>query len=656
MGNASEILNLVGASKASAPGAKPTPPDTRRSGPEGFFRSLQASLGRNQNSAKQAQKLADKPADKVGHETPDARNSTAQRRSENVALESKRTQKSDADSIQAKKSKVSSHETSETRNEPNHARKVSVEGDSEKRMVSEKELAGRSEHSEKLDKNGNDEAGENPDIDQDAAQAEYAAPSAYQEIENLLRQLGLDFTQEEIRSPGFLRNLEAMLSQPGGLDRLRVIVAELRSEMPPMVSVSQNPGEADKKPSGQIPVIQTGKEASPTLPTAVTDSEVAQKTPVAAGETAPAAKPLDKEVEAALLGKIQALLEKMGKATQPTQPVVKTDAPVANPEVNTGIGHGVKAEVISGMQAGTFPSTPAVSNAAMAATVADGISEGNISVTVVKNVSEPATQQTVPQAAVQTIVQATAQTGAVAAEPIVRAEERVQRPTEGLPSESALRTEAELARRMLGGFDGNAGNREGNREGYRQPTFNEATAKNADINLSQGLNTASSLERPGVTPLPPANLFTSVPYKEVLQQITGKLQALTLQGKESISIQLRPEHLGRVAINLDLAHGIMKASIMVENEQVKQMLESNLAQLRETLELQGVRVTQMDISVQNPHRNLFNPEGQNAQSFFTRQQQRERDKNSEKEGSETRSRPGEDTGQRWGYNTLEIVA
>lgn len=139
----------------------------------------------------------------------------------------------------------------------------------------------------------------------------------------------------------------------------------------------------------------------------------------------------------------------------------------------------------------------------------------------------------------------------------------------------------------------------------------------------------------------------------VLAQIARKMSALGLRGTEEIRIQLEPEHLGRVRIAIEMRDGALTARIAVENDAVRQIVDSNMAGLRTSLEEQGIKVQGMEVSVEHKHASLFNPDGSNAREFFHRRGQG----GSDGQGEAGREDSAEsDTGRRMGYNTLEFIA
>jgi flagellar hook-length control protein FliK len=164
------------------------------------------------------------------------------------------------------------------------------------------------------------------------------------------------------------------------------------------------------------------------------------------------------------------------------------------------------------------------------------------------------------------------------------------------------------------------------------------------------LQDARAAQRPAA-PLP----HQASPFEQtVMAQIARKMSAMGLRGTEEIRIQLEPEHLGRVRINLELRHGALTARIGVENESVRQIVDANIAGLREGLESQGLKLQGLEVSVEQRHSSLFNPDGSNAREFFERRGGR----GGSGDGAEAMAEeaPETDTGRRLGYNTMEFIA
>lgn len=105
--------------------------------------------------------------------------------------------------------------------------------------------------------------------------------------------------------------------------------------------------------------------------------------------------------------------------------------------------------------------------------------------------------------------------------------------------------------------------------------------------------------------------------KQFINEIAQKAGAFILKGKNEMSIQLIPEHLGKLSIKIGLNEGTLTGKIYAENYSVKETIEANLDQLRSSLEEQGLNVAGLEVHIndnlQNFERNLY-------ESVFTNRQ------------------------------------
>ncbi|MEO7426394.1 MAG: flagellar hook-length control protein FliK [Fibrobacteria bacterium] len=143
-----------------------------------------------------------------------------------------------------------------------------------------------------------------------------------------------------------------------------------------------------------------------------------------------------------------------------------------------------------------------------------------------------------------------------------------------------------------------------------------------------------------------------------MEQIAKHLSVAGPKHGDEINIQLSPEHLGRVRVSLEMKEGAMTARIAVENEDARRQVEAGIAGLRSTLENQGIKLQGLEVSVEQQHGSLFNPDGSNAESFFHRNGRGDKGGSGAQGASEIapfESAPESDTGRRWGYNTMEYI-
>lgn len=71
---------------------------------------------------------------------------------------------------------------------------------------------------------------------------------------------------------------------------------------------------------------------------------------------------------------------------------------------------------------------------------------------------------------------------------------------------------------------------------------------------------------------------------------------ITASGQSSEArILLNPEHLGQVDIKLHLHNGQLTALFLADSPAAREAIENQLAQLRQSLQLQGIQVDRMEV-------------------------------------------------------------
>lgn len=79
---------------------------------------------------------------------------------------------------------------------------------------------------------------------------------------------------------------------------------------------------------------------------------------------------------------------------------------------------------------------------------------------------------------------------------------------------------------------------------------------------------------------------------DVLNQVVNNMKhnMTSINGKNSISMILNPQSLGRLNIDLVSQNGILSAEIRTENDQTKELLTRNIDSLKQSLQEQGITV------------------------------------------------------------------
>ena len=119
--------------------------------------------------------------------------------------------------------------------------------------------------------------------------------------------------------------------------------------------------------------------------------------------------------------------------------------------------------------------------------------------------------------------------------------------------------------------------------------------------------------------------YTSVNTTDIIRQIVNQISIAKTTGESVIEMQLNPENLGKLYINVTERNSEITARIAVSNETVKNALESQMAVLRENLQDANIRVNDVEITIathefeRNLEQNAGNENGRQDGQQFTHQ-------------------------------------
>lgn len=84
----------------------------------------------------------------------------------------------------------------------------------------------------------------------------------------------------------------------------------------------------------------------------------------------------------------------------------------------------------------------------------------------------------------------------------------------------------------------------------------------------------------------------------VIEQIVKQIEVTNQQNNTEITIQLKPEHLGKMMIQLSLEEGKVTARFITDSQEVKNLLDTNISVLKQNLEANGIKVEKTEINYQ----------------------------------------------------------
>lgn len=84
---------------------------------------------------------------------------------------------------------------------------------------------------------------------------------------------------------------------------------------------------------------------------------------------------------------------------------------------------------------------------------------------------------------------------------------------------------------------------------------------------------------------------------EVMNQVVENAKVILGQDKSEMVIQLKPDHLGKLELKVVTEQGIVAAKFIAENQKVKEIIETNMQLLKDSLEKQGISIDSVSVQV-----------------------------------------------------------
>ena len=135
---------------------------------------------------------------------------------------------------------------------------------------------------------------------------------------------------------------------------------------------------------------------------------------------------------------------------------------------------------------------------------------------------------------------------------------------------------------------------------------NTATSKNNEIEIIQRValnnmsdNVAKETDAKAQNQVKNINNSSLERFSEILKNETVKHTSMILKdnGKGEIKLILKPESLGSVRIKILLDNNNIEGRIIVENNSIKEMFQSNLSELEQAFKEEGFESASLEVSV-----------------------------------------------------------
>lgn len=111
--------------------------------------------------------------------------------------------------------------------------------------------------------------------------------------------------------------------------------------------------------------------------------------------------------------------------------------------------------------------------------------------------------------------------------------------------------------------------------------------------------TVQTIRTDNITAAPTTAVPQNVVFNtlDVIQQVSEFTRVMYQGDTTSMEMQLNPENLGKIYVQVTAKEGVVTAHLAVQNEIVKEALENQTIQLRENMNQQGIKVEAVEVTI-----------------------------------------------------------
>ncbi|MBD5550754.1 MAG: flagellar hook-length control protein FliK [Lachnospiraceae bacterium] len=146
----------------------------------------------------------------------------------------------------------------------------------------------------------------------------------------------------------------------------------------------------------------------------------------------------------------------------------------------------------------------------------------------------------------------------------------------------------------------------------------ENTGSNENQFMGDGYGTQNLQQTQDVQAARTQSTFSVTDTQEIMDQILDYMKVSVKPEMTSLEMQLHPESLGTLHIQITNREGAVTAQFIAQNESVRAVLESQVMELKENLEQQGLKVEAVEVTIAQYSLDR-NPDGNEASSEQGRQ-------------------------------------
>lgn len=111
--------------------------------------------------------------------------------------------------------------------------------------------------------------------------------------------------------------------------------------------------------------------------------------------------------------------------------------------------------------------------------------------------------------------------------------------------------------------------------------------------------TVQTIRTDNITAAPTTAVPQNVVFNtlDVIRQVSEFTRVMYQGDTTSMEMQLNPENLGKIYVQVTAKEGVVTAHLAVQNESVKEALENQTIQLRENMNQQGIKVEAVEVTI-----------------------------------------------------------
>jgi len=128
-----------------------------------------------------------------------------------------------------------------------------------------------------------------------------------------------------------------------------------------------------------------------------------------------------------------------------------------------------------------------------------------------------------------------------------------------------------------------------------------------------------------------AALTTPVKVENLFEEMISRVEMLQNDTKSAMTIQLNPEFLGKVALEVSIDAAGLHVKINAEDSGVRSMLDGQMTALIESLESKGIAVAEVDVVYSAINHGMLGESGQSQQGESSGQHKQKARETNQKE-------------------------